>query len=311
MEYYRRHVQRFLAGAAVAVAVLCGAGEGVARPLHDDELPPDRVEQAPESFRRLTDGVTISEHLGETINADQYRFTNTSGQKVKLSDYFHHDKPVILQLGYLECPQLCGIIAEQEVKSLNDLDLQMGKDYDVLFVSIDPREQWQLAVKKKSTYTAAYNKPGADTGWHFLTGERIDIEGLSAAVGFKYKWIEDERLYTHPAMLVVLTPEGKISKYLYGVDFPKTTLRLALVDASGGKVGTLTDQLLLFCTHWDGSSGQYTPSIMRLMRLAGALTMVVIAAFLGRRYWKDYRQRRRDQRRVKPDDTDGLEPVTH
>jgi protein SCO1/2 len=210
---------------------------------------------------------------------------------VKLGDYFKGQKqPVILQLGYYGCPMLCDLISQGATQSLKELSLNAGADYHVVFISIDPKEDWTLAQKKKRSYVTEYGRPGAAGGWHFLTGRQDDIKRVCQAVGFNYKWVPSAGQFSHPAGLIICTPEGKISRYLYGVRFEEKTLRLSLVEASEGKIGTTTDHFLLTCFQYDGKQGKYALAAMGLMRIGGAVTVVVLFCVL---VWLFRREARR------------------
>jgi protein SCO1/2 len=218
-------------------------------------------------------------------------FEDEQGKKVELREYFQKDRPVVLQLGYFECPMLCSLVSKGLIKSLNALSLEPGKDFAVLSVSFDPSETSKLAYLKKKSYLQEYDRLGAAAGLRLLVGDAKNIRRLTEAVGFKYKWVESARQFSHPAALMVLTPEGKVSRYLYGLDFPPTTLRLrlSLVEASAGKVGTTTDQFLLVCLHYDPATGKYSIAAMNLMRLAGVVTVLVVAGLVWRLFRKGSR----------------------
>jgi protein SCO1/2 len=175
---------------------------------------------------------------------------------------------------------LCDLISQGATASLKQLSLDAGADYQFVFISIDPKEDWQLAQQKKKSYLDQYGRFGAQAGWHFLVGREPDIKQVSKAVGFNYKWVPSANQFSHPAGLIICTPEGKISRYLYGVKFEDKTLRLSLVEASDGKIGTTTDHFLLTCFQYDGKQGKYALAAMGLMRLGGAVTLAILASVL-------------------------------
>ncbi|MGD8616441.1 MAG: SCO family protein [Gammaproteobacteria bacterium] len=223
-------------------------------------------------------------------------FRDADGARVTLGQYFH-ERPVVLVLGYYECPNLCGIQWRGFLESARELALDVGRDYEVVAVSIDPGETAELAARKRQTYIRAYGRPGSAPGWHFLTGEASAIRRLAQAAGFRYVYDPERDQYAHASGLVVATPDGVIARYLFGVRFAPTDLRLALVESSRGRIGSPVDQLLLLCYHYDPANGQYGLLIMNLLRGAGVLTVGALAGFvvLSRR-----REARRGARREPP-----------
>lgn len=228
-------------------------------------------------------GVGIDEHTGSTVDLN-LTFLDENGKPVQLKDFFTGKRPVILQLGYFECPMLCGLISQGAVESLKGLKLNAATDYDYIFVSINPDETPRMAYIKKAKFIKDFGRPVDASGWHFLTGRQGQITQLAQSIGWHYKWIESEKQFSHPAAIVLLSPEGLISRYLYGVKFPEQTLRLSLVEASEGKIGSTTDHFLLTCLHFDPSTGKYTWAAVGLMRIAGALTLLVLVVVLLRAY---------------------------
>ena len=252
----------------LTIVVLCGAGSA---------LGDYRSEAMPEGIV----GVGVDEHLSAKLPLDA-TFIDESGNSVRLGDYFTGKRPVILQLGYYQCPMLCNRISQGMADSMKQLDLEMGKDFEVVTLSFDPKETPKLAAAKKKTYATAVGKGGVDEGWHFLVGDAPNIERVTQAAGFRYKWLEDRREYSHPAVLIIATPDGRISQYLYGVKFAQKTMRLSLVEASEGKIGTVADRIMLFCFHYDSETGKYTLAAMNLMRLGGVLTVAILALVIWR-----------------------------
>jgi protein SCO1/2 len=228
--------------------------------------------------------IGFDQRLGETVPLD-LAFTDEAGRAVKLADYFGR-KPVVLSLVYYECPMLCTISLNGLAGALEVLSFVPGQEFEVVTVSFDPEETPALAAAKKKAYLARYKRPGAHEGWHFLTGPKESVDALTRAVGFRYVWDQATKQFAHPAGLLVLTPEGKISHYLFGVEYAPKDLRLALVDAAGGGIGNPVDQLLLYCYRYDPQAGRYSASILNIVRLGGVVTILGLGAFIltaGRR----------------------------
>ena len=222
--------------------------------------------------------IGFDQRLGESVPLD-LAFSDETGRSVKLSDYFGK-KPVVLSLVYYQCPMLCTISLNGLAGALEVLSFVPGQEFEVVTVSFDPVETPVLAAAKKKAYMARYKRPEAHAGWHFLTGSKESVEALTRAVGFRYVWDEATKQFAHPAGLLVLTPEGKISHYLFGVEYAPKDLRLALVDAAKGRIGNLADQLLLYCYQYDPQTGRYSASILNVVRLGGALTVLGLGAFI-------------------------------
>lgn len=218
-------------------------------------------------------------------------FRDETGKTVTLHDYFD-GKPVILNLAYFRCPMLCDQVLNGMTQAMLDMPYVAGKDFHVLTVSFDPAETPEMAAAKKKTYLGRYGHPEAADGWHFLTGDEGSIKRLTDAVGFRYHWDARHEQYAHAAGLVLLTPLGKVSRYFFDVRFSPTDLRLGLVEASQNHIGSLADQVLLFCFHYDPEDGKYGPAILNLLRLGGVLTVLGIGVFVGL-LWRRERRRRR------------------
>lgn len=237
--------------------------------------------------------VGIDQRLHEQVPLD-LKFRDESGREVHLSDYFD-GKPVVLVLAYFRCPMLCTQVLNGLTNTLRAVPFEMGKQYRVLTVSFDPREEPDLAAAKKASYVGSYGRPGADDGWHFLTGDQSNIERLTKAVGFRYVYDPALDQFAHASGIMVLTPQGKIARYFFGIEYPPRDLRLALVEASTGKIGSPVDQLLLLCYHYDETTGRYTASIMNFVRLAGIATLLLIGGLIGGAW---YRERRAKHQRL-------------
>jgi protein SCO1/2 len=210
--------------------------------------------------------IGFDQHLGGSIPLD-LTFHDETGKDVRLGDYFGK-RPVVLSLNYYSCPMLCTIT------------LNGGREFEVVTVSFDPKEKPDLAARKKKVYLERYKRPGAAEGWHFLTGDAPDIDRLTKAVGFRYAWDAETKQFAHPAGVVVLTPEGKIARYLFGIEYAPKDLRFAVIEASEGRIGTPIDQAVLACYVYDPATGRYGAAIMRLLRVAGVLTLLALGGFI-------------------------------
>ena len=232
--------------------------------------------------------VGFDQHIGATLPLDAM-FHDAEGHRARLGRYFG-TRPVLLVPGYYDCPNLCGMVWRGLLESIRKLGLDVGRDFDIVAVSIDPRETPQLALQKQAAYREAYGRAGSANGWHFLTGTGTAIRQLAEAAGFRYVYDPEIDQYAHAAGLVITTPEGTISRYLFGVRFDPTDLRLALVESSRGRMGSPVDQLLLLCYHYDPANGQYGLLIMNLIRGAGLLTLATLLGFVA---WSRRREVRR------------------
>jgi len=217
--------------------------------------------------------VRIDQKLDQPVPLDIH-FRDEHGQPVELAQFFV-GKPVILTLVYYNCPMLCTQVLNGLQRSIKDIPLTLGRDFQIVTVSIDPTEKPVLAEAKQALYTGFYGRPGAAQGWHFLTGDEEQIKRLADAVGFQYVYDPDSRQYAHASAIMLLTPDAKISRYFYGVTYPQRDLRLGLVEASEGKIGSPVDQVLLFCYHYDPHTGKYGLLISRVIQLSGGLTVLV------------------------------------
>lgn len=206
-------------------------------------------------------------------------FTDETGRSTKLGALFG-PRPVILQLGYNRCWLLCDVVTGALVRSLQDLKLNPGRDFDVVFVSIDPSETWQLGASKKAEYVRSYGRSNTNPGWHFLTGSEPAIKALAEAIGFHYFYDAPSRQFAHPSGIVIVTPQGRLSKYFYGVEFDPPKLRWALVEASGGAIGSPVDQLLLLCYHWNPLVGRYGLLISWSLKVGCFGTLALLGGFI-------------------------------
>ena len=226
----------------------------------------------------LLKDVGIDQKLNDSIPLG-LTFKDENDKAVELRQYFG-EKPVILSLVYYSCPMLCTQVLNGLMRSLRDIPMDAGKQFNVVTVSIDPTERPVLAAAKQALYTGFYGRPNAAQGWHFLTGDAQNIKQLASAVGFRYAYDAESKQFAHASGIILLTPEGRISRYFYGITYHERDLRLGLVDASAGKIGSLTDQVLLFCYHYDPVTGKYGLLISRMVKLAGLLTVLGIAILI-------------------------------
>jgi protein SCO1/2 len=204
-------------------------------------------------------------------------FRDENGRDVRLGDYFGH-KPVLLALVYYGCPMLCNQVEQGVVGSLKMLSFNAGSDFEVVFVSFDPRETPDMAAQKKVSALSHYGRPDTASGWHFLTGGKQSIDSLTQAANFRYSFNEKSGIFAHASGIMLLTPDGRISRYFYGVEYPSRDVRLGLVDASAGKIGNPIDHLLLYCFQYDPSTARYSATVLRIIRLGGVLTIFTIVA---------------------------------
>ena len=245
--------------------------------LYSVLLIPDVVWAAEKTPPEL-EGVGITEHLGAHINLDT-SFVDQNGKTVFLKDYFKGDVPVILALVYYSCPNLCNLLLNGLKDTLSGLDWKVGEKFRIVTVSFDPEENYELAAQKRETYLKSLKLP-LDAEWHFLTGKEENIKILTQEIGFSYKYDKSQMQYAHSAALYVLTPEGKISRYLFGIMFEPRDLKLSLLEASEGKVGNFVDRMIMFCYHYDPQGRKYSLYSIRLMRVAGYVTVLSLAIFL-------------------------------
>jgi protein SCO1/2 len=218
------------------------------------------------------------------------RFRDESSRELTLGDLFGR-KPVVLVPVYYRCPMLCNQVLNGLTRSLRPLALDAGKDFDIVAFSIDPNEKSDLAAMKKSSYLDRYDRPGSEPGWHFLTGEEAPIEVLTRAIGFRYMYNPQTHLFAHAAGIIVVTPDGRIARYFYGIDYPAKELQAVLEQARQGRVGAPIGRLLLLCYDYDAATGKYTLSVLRLIRVLGTVTAVSLGSFVFVMFRRDRNQR--------------------
>lgn len=237
----------------------------------------------------VLEDVTVVEKLDTELPLD-LEFVDTSGETVRLAEYFDGELPVILTMNYSNCPKLCHLQLNGLFDGMERLNWKIGDKFRLVTVSINHKEPYTRAAETKTKYIDTYNRPDAREGWTFLTGEKENIRRLADSIGFGFSYDPVEEQYVHAAVIMVCTPDGRVSRYLYGVDYDPQTLRLALLEASDGKIGTTADQILMFCFHYDSSRGKYGPAAFRLMQVGGAVTVAFLGGFLGL-YWLHERRK--------------------
>jgi protein SCO1/2 len=225
---------------------------------------------------RLLEDVGIDQKLGDSLPLD-ITLRDENGSAVRLGRYFG-ERPVVLSLVYYRCPMLCNQVLNGLTSALDVVSFDVGKEFDVVTVSFDPRETPELARSKKETYIQWYKRPGAAEGWHFLTGDKESIDKLTAAVGFHYKFDQSTDQFIHASGIMIATPQGKLARYFYGIEYAPKDLRLGLIEASHNEIGNPVDRLLLYCYHYDPAAGKYGAAVMNILRAAGLFTVAGVVA---------------------------------
>jgi protein SCO1/2 len=242
----------------------------------------------------LTD-VGIDQKLDAQVPAD-LRFIDDTGKEVRLGNYFGK-RPLVLALVYYQCPMLCTLVLNDLTRALNAMPTSVGEQFDIITVSFDPRETPQLAAEKKQQYLRSYGRKHAQEGWHFLTGNQESIRALTDAVGFRYTWDVKSQQFVHASGVIVLTPQGKVSRYFYGIDYSAKDLRLGLSEAANGTIGSPAEKVLLYCFKYDPSTGRYSLAVMRLLRVAALITLFTLGGFIVHANRKDRAAKPRKNKR--------------
>ncbi len=280
---------RSLVAAAMAMCLAVWAGDVRAQAWKDTEAPA----VVPNVKPAMLDGVDIVEHLGATLPRDA-AFRDTEGKPVKLGDYFDGKRPTLFVFAYHTCPMLCSLVLDATVKSLNEIPWNVGDEFDVVSVSIDPKDTPETATRKRKQVLESYPRAKGDPkGWHFLVGDEDQIRKVTDAIGFKYNYDARQKQYAHPAAIYLLTPEGKIARYLYGIQYPPADVRLGLLEATEGRSVSTTERILLFCYHYDPQGKRYSLVAMNVMRLGGGVTLLLLGSFLTLMWARERRKRRR------------------
>jgi protein SCO1/2 len=243
-------------------------------------------------------GVTIQQRLNQQVPLDLV-FRDEYGRSLPLSTYFSGNKPVLLALVYYNCPMLCTLILNGVESSLKAVSLDPGKDFEVVAVSFDPRDTPEIAARKKANYLRRYGRPNTANGWHFLTGDQANIKALTSALGYRYTYDPATGQFAHASAIMILTPQGKLSRYFYGVEYAPRDVRLGLVEASQNKIGTPVDQALLFCYHYDPGTGKYGAIAMNMVRLGGITFVLILSTFLLFAWRRDWRRDRQTVRHAR------------
>ncbi|MGO8748462.1 MAG: SCO family protein [Thermoguttaceae bacterium] len=270
-------IATILAGWLLLIVAPAGAGE--------------RAEETPDALKN----VGVTERLEAQVPLDLV-FADSDGGQRTLGTLFDGTRPVLLTMNYSNCPRLCSLQLNGLVQGMEQLEWNMGDQFRVITVSIDPNESPERAAATKHRYMDGYGRYGPADGWHFLTGREENIRKLADAIGFAYTYVEETRQYAHAAVTMVCTPGGRVSRYLYGIEYKPQTLRLALVEAGEGKVGSTTDRILLLCATYDAASGSYAAAANKLMAIGGGLTVLV----LGSALWVAWRREARKKARCRP-----------
>lgn len=231
--------------------------------------------------------VSITQRLNQQI-PPEIVFRDENGTAVHLGDFFGK-KPIVLSLVYFDCPALCTEVLNGELRTMKAISLNLGRDFDAVTISFEPKDTPSLAKAKRDVYAGQYGRPGAAENWHFLTGEQQSIDALTQAVGFHYAYDSSARQYAHAAAIMVLTPDGRMARYFYGVQYPARDFRLGLVEASQGKIGTPTDRAMLYCFQYDPMTGKYGLVVMNVVRAGGLLTVLALGIFM----WVMFRRERK------------------
>jgi protein SCO1/2 len=264
-----------LAVACVLIAALPVAAQTNGSPVTGNKREPGvSSSTVPAALREIG----FDQNLDKPVPLDA-PFKDETGRVVRLGDYFGK-RPVVMLFAYYDCPMLCTVVINGLASALNVLSLVPGKDFEIVTVSFNPRDTPASASAKKAAYIARDKQPGAAAAWHFLTGDPSSIDRLTKAAGFRYAWDEETKQFAHPTGVMVLTPDGRLARYLFGIEYGPRDLRYAIVDASNGKVGSVVDSLVLYCYHYDPEMGRYSVAIMRLVRTAAAATVLAVGAFI-------------------------------
>ena len=234
-------------------------------------------------------GIGIEQRLGQPVPSD-VPFRDESGQTVTLAEV-SHGHPVVLAMVYYNCTMLCNQILNGVVRGLRPLSLQPGKDFEIVAISIDPAEGPSLAAGKREHYVHTYSRTASPKGWHFLTGTEASIRAVGDAVGFHYRYDPQTKLFLHASGVMVLTPEHRVARYFYGVEYEPKDLKLGLIEASGNRIGSKVDQILLFCYHYDPTQGKYSAAVLNLLQAAAAGTLLVMVVVLALLWRRDLRKR--------------------
>ena len=286
------------ARAFACVALLSTSAAAAIPPMESESDATPPASQAP----RLPGRVAIAQKLNTQLPMD-LMFRDEYGKVVHFGDYFKSGRPVLLTFMYFRCPMLCSMVLEGTTKAMTELKYDIGKEFDVVTVSIDPRDKPAIAMQMKDKYVKRYGRLSAANGWHFLTSNDDSIRKLTDAAGFQYAYDSETDQFAHGAAILILTPQGKVSRYFYGFEYKPRDLRLALSEASENKIGGLAEQILLLCFHYDPATGKYSRNAMTLVRASGVVTVLSLAGFFV------IMIRRERRRLLHPDESNASDPV--
>jgi protein SCO1/2 len=252
--------------------------------------PPAPAERQATEQPGILKEIGVDQKLDNQVPLD-LEFTDEHGKKVTLGDYAG-ERPIVLSLVYYGCPMLCGQVLNgltRSLKMLKDVPMVAGKDFEVVTLSFDPSEKPELAMEKKKNFVKEYDQKDAEKHWHWLTGDEENIKKVADAVGFRYAWDEKQQQYAHASAIFLLTPDGKVSRYFFGIEYSPKDMRLGLTEASNGKIGGPVEKVLLFCYHYDATLGKYSMMVMRLIQVGGILTLLALGSFMFVMLRKDFK----------------------
>jgi protein SCO1/2 len=264
-------------GILAATLSLVGIASAKFEPGATPEYP---ASETPADFK----DIGIDENLGTELDLS-LPFVNEKGEAVTLGQYFDGKKPVSISLVYYSCPGLCNFHLNGVVDAMKELDWTVGGKFDVLAISFDPREQSEVAAGKKQAYLEAYGRPESEKGWHFLTGDEASVKALTKSVGFKYKWNDETKEWAHASAAILVTPQGRVARYLHGIMFDASTLKLALQEATEGRIGSLVERMVYYCFRYDPHQSKYTIYAFRLVQVGFVLMVLALAGILFP-YWR-------------------------
>jgi protein SCO1/2 len=277
---FRRRQLPLVAAALLLMGALSASAQPSAPGLRPAAMP---ASQTPPALQQ----VRFDQKLDARLPLDA-TFRDETGRTVRLGEYFGK-RPVVLAFVYYECPMLCTQILNGLVRGLGVLDQTAGTEFDVVAISFDARETPVMAAAKKAVYLDTYKRPGAEPGWHFLTGDDANIRRATGAAGFQFSWDEATQQFAHASGVIVVTPDGRLARYLFGIEYPPRDLKFALMESSAGRIGSVVDQVLLYCYHYEPTTGTYSLVAMNAVRLGGAVTVALLLGFVGMSLRRDHR----------------------
>ncbi|WP_394847568.1 SCO family protein [Pendulispora brunnea] len=285
-----------LLAASLAFSALLGPVGGVAHAERDN---------TPKELKH----VGVDEHLDGQIPLDA-TFRDETGSMVQLNKYFKGERPALFILAYHSCPVLCGMVQNAAATAMKEIPWTVGKEYDLVVISIDPRDTPETASQKKASILAAYGRPGAESGAHYLVGDKTQIDRVASAIGFQYEYDERQGQYGHPAVVMLVKPNGQMARYLYGLEYDPRDLRIGLLEAANGHSISTIEQVILYCYHYDPQDGKYTLMATRVMQLSGFATVLALGSFLGIMWTRERRRKRAEVDARKADSLHHRTPVT-